>query len=298
MSYNDSAHFLSELENDEQGYIVKVYGRGAFRKRIIEMGFVKGKKVRVVKKAPFNDPIEYEIMGYRISLRRSEAELIEIVKNDDSVIANQYNGTIDEEKIQAVALEKGKTINIALVGNPNSGKTTLFNHISGQHEHVGNYSGVTVDAKMASKNWKDYKLNVTDLPGTYSITEYSPEERFVRDHILENKPDIVINVIDASNLDRNLFLTTQLIDMDIKVIIALNMYDELLEKNIKFDYQHLGEMIGIPIIPTTANKGIGIEDLLDKSIEVYEDADPVVRHIHINYGVMIERAIRNIQKEL
>ncbi len=298
MSYNDSAHFLSELENDEQGYIVKVYGRGAFRKRIIEMGFVKGKKVRVVKKAPFNDPIEYEIMGYRISLRRSEAELIEIVKNDDSVIANQYNGTIDEEKIQAVALEKGKTINIALVGNPNSGKTTLFNHISGQHEHVGNYSGVTVDAKMASKNWKDYKFNVTDLPGTYSITEYSPEERFVRDHILENKPDIVINVIDASNLDRNLFLTTQLIDMDIKVIIALNMYDELLEKNIKFDYQHLGEMIGIPIIPTTANKGIGIEDLLDKSIEVYEDADPVVRHIHINYGVMIERAIRNIQKEL
>ncbi len=293
-------HYLSELLVGEHGYIVKVSGRGAFRKRILEMGFVKGKKVSVVKKAPLGDPIEYEIMGYRVSLRRSEAEMIEIVKEDTVIKGNHndYNGTFNEETARTVALEQGRSIRVALVGNPNSGKTTLFNQISGRHDHVGNYSGVTVDAKEAVKEWKDYRLNVTDLPGTYSITSYTPEEQFVREHILEQKPDIVINVIDASNLDRNLFLTTQLIDMDIKVIIALNMYDELQEKGVKFDYEQLGKMIGIPIVPTTAFKGLGINELLDKTIEVYEDAEPIVRHIHINYGVMIERAIRNIQKEL
>jgi ferrous iron transport protein B len=205
---------------------------------------------------------------------------------------------IDEETLKITAIKKGKVINVALVGNPNCGKTTLFNHASGSHERVGNYSGVTVDAKEASLKRNDYLFNIVDLPGTYSITEYSPEELYVRTHIIDNKPDIVINVVDASNLERNLFLTTQLIDMNIKVVIALNMYDELERKKVQFDYEGLGAMLGIPIIPTVASRGRGVNELFDKLIEVYEDRDPSVRHIHINYGALIEKAINNIQHEI
>ncbi|MDX9920905.1 MAG: ferrous iron transport protein B, partial [Paludibacter sp.] len=209
-----------------------------------------------------------------------------------------FNGVIDEETLKITAIKKGKVINVALVGNPNCGKTTLFNHASGSHERVGNYSGVTVDAKEASLKRNDYLFNIVDLPGTYSITEYSPEELYVRTHIIDNKPDIVINVVDASNLERNLFLTTQLIDMNIKVVIALNMYDELERKKVQFDYEGLGAMLGIPIIPTVASRGRGVNELFDKLIEVYEDRDPSVRHIHINYGALIEKAINNIQHEI
>ncbi len=298
---DSETHYLSELKPGEEAVVVKVLGHGAFRKRITEMGFVKGKKVSVIKRAPLQDPVEYEIMGYRISLRNSEAEMVEIVSSSDFEETNERDLNrlvIAEEDLKHSAIQKGHEINIALVGNPNSGKTTLFNILSHSHEHVGNYSGVTVDAKKASTDWKGYHLNITDLPGTYSITEYSPEELFVRNHIFNDKPDIVINVIDASNLERNLFLTTQLIDMDIKVVIALNMYDELEEKGIDFDYNSLGKMIGIPMIPTVASKGMGLSELQDKIVEVYEDADPTVRHIHINYGQEIEGSIRTIQNVL
>lgn len=292
--------YLSDLKTGDEGVITKVLGRGAFRKRITEMGFVKGKKVLVIKSAPLLDPVEYEIMGYKISLRRSEAELVEVVSADlaDQISLGEFQGTIDEEKLKISALEKGKIINVALVGNPNSGKTTLFNAASGAHERVGNYSGVTVDAKTAKYKQGGYTFNLVDLPGTYSITEYSPEELYVRSHILKEMPDIVINVLDASNLERNLFLTTQLIDMNIKVVIALNMYDELKKKGAKFDYKSLGKMIGIPIIPTVASKGKGVEKLFSKLIEVYEDRDPVVRHVHINYGKLLERSIKEIQDEV
>ena len=289
--------YLSDLQTGEEAIITKVLGRGAFRKRITEMGFVKGKKVTVIKSAPLLDPIEYELMGYKISLRRSEAELVEVVSAElaDDFNLDNYQGTIDRAVLKKSAYEKGKIINVALVGNPNSGKTSLFNHASDSHERVGNYGGVTVDAKEAQFKQGGYTFNLVDLPGTYSITEYTPEELYVRMHILEKMPDIVINVVDASNLERNLFLTTQLIDMNIKVVIALNMYDELKKKDVDFDYQSLGKMIGIPMIPTVATKGDGITELFDKLIEVYEDKDPVVRHVHINYGKMIEDSIRSIQ---
>lgn len=292
--------YLSDLKTGEEGIITKVLGRGAFRKRITEMGFVRGKNVRVIKSAPLLDPIEYEIMGYRISLRRSEAELVEVVSVEQAgdIALGDYKVTIDEEKLLDTALERGKVINVALVGNPNCGKTTLFNYASGSHERVGNYSGVTVDAKEARFKQDGYTFNIVDLPGTYSITEYSPEELYVRTHILEQMPDIVINVIDSSNLERNLFLTTQLIDLNIKVVIALNMYDELKKKGVKFDYENLGKMIGIPIIPTVASKGKGVDKLFSKLIEVYEDRNPVVRHVHINYGALIEKSIREIQDEI
>jgi ferrous iron transport protein B len=289
--------YLSDIKTGDEAIITKVLGHGAFRKRITEMGFVKGKKVRVIKNAPLQDPVEYEIMGYNVSLRRSEAELVEVVSIEEAATLSEikFEGTIDEDTLKVSALEKGKIINVALVGNPNCGKTTLFNFASGSHERVGNYSGVTVDAKEAIMKKDGYIFKIVDLPGTYSITEYSPEELYVRMHITEKMPDIVVNVIDSSNLVRNMFLTTQLIDMNIKVVIALNMFDELEKKGVKFEYDELGEMLGIPIIPTIASKGKGVDELFDKLIDVYEDRDPSVRHIHINYGTQIEKAIKAIQ---
>ena len=293
---------LQDLKQGEKGIITKVRGRGAFRKRITEMGFVRGKTITVVKKAPLKDPIEYTIMGYEVSLRRSEAQLIEVITAEDAAkyknLNSNFEGTIDEKLLKTTAQKEGKVIDVALVGNPNSGKTTIFNYASGSKEHVGNYGGVTVDSKQAKFKLDDYTFNIIDLPGTYSLTAYSPEELYVRKYILGFHPDIVINVIDASNLERNLFLTTQLIDMNIKVIVALNMYDELQQKGDKFDHQSLGEMIGIPFVPTVGSKGKGITEIFRKAIDVYEDKEPSVRHIHINYGKSVENSIQQIQGEI
>ena len=293
---------LFELKQGESGLITKVKGRGAFRKRITEMGFVKGRKVVVVKAAPLQDPIEYKIMGYHVSLRQSEARLIDVLSASDANIhgtlspeIDGYRGTIEERSQRFDDGDRGKIIDIALVGNPNCGKTTLFNYASGSHERVGNFSGVTVDSKEAKFKHSGYTFNITDLPGTYSLTAYSPEELFVRTHITEKIPDIVVNVIDASNLERNLYLTTQLIDMDIRVVIALNMYDEYEKTGNKLNYSALGNLLGIPVIPTVSSKGTGITELFDRLIEVFEDRDPVVRHVHINYGNELERSIGKIQ---
>jgi ferrous iron transport protein B len=291
---------LSDLTSGESAVITKVKGHGAFRKRITEMGFVSGTAVKVIKYAPLLDPIEYEIMGYRVSLRRSEAELIEVVTPEEAekMAGVEFGGAQMSDILKTSAREKTQSINVALVGNPNCGKTTLFNYATGKHERVGNYGGVTVDLKEARLKRDGYNINITDLPGTYSLSEYSPEELFVRQHITNSMPDIVINVVDASNLERNLYLTTQLIDMNIKVIIALNMYDELEKKGDQFDHVMLGKMIGIPIIPTVGAKGRGIDELLAKVIDVYEDRDPVVRHVHLNYGVHINDSVVKIKEEV
>ena len=299
---------LSELRTGEKGVIVKVMGRGAFRKRIIEMGFIRGKEVDVIQNAPLKDPIHYRVMGYDVSLRRNDAAMIEVVSTVDleneefrqepeKHIINSYTIS-SEENLQAMALRKGKTINIALVGNPNCGKTSLFNFASGAHEHVGNYSGVTVDAKEGTFHQNGYTFKIVDLPGTYSLSAYTPEELYVRKHLNEEHPDVVINVVDASNLERNLYLTCQLIDMDVRMVIALNMYDELQEHGDKFDHESLSRMIGTPIVPTISKTGFGIEDLFNRVIKVYEEEDPVLRHIHINYGEVLEKAIYNVRHEL
>lgn len=300
---------LSELSTGEKGIIVKIMGRGAFRKRIIEMGFIRGKEVKVIQNAPLKDPIHYRIMGYDVSLRRQDAELIEVVsaaefaaEQKDSALADKpataYIAPSDDE-LKEMAYNKGKTINVALVGNPNCGKTSLFNFASGAHEHVGNYSGVTVDAKEGVFKQNGYTFRIVDLPGTYSLSAYTPEELYVRKHLNENEqPDIVINVIDASNLERNLYLTTQLIDMDVQMVIALNMYDELEKAGNKFDYESLARMIGCPIVPTISKTGFGIEELFNRVIKVYEEEDPVVRHIHINYGDILEKGIANIKQSI
>lgn len=291
---------LADLKNGEKAIISKVRGRGAFRKRIIEMGFVVGKQVIVIKNAPLRDPIEYNVMGYEVSLRRTEASLIEIVDEKDTVLLkSNYNGTLQlEQSLNLAPIPKSKIINVALVGNPNCGKTTFFNHASKSHEKVGNYGGITVDAKSAVFKYNDYTFNIVDLPGTYSLTSYTPEELYVRDHIIKEVPDVILNVIDTSNLERNLYLTTQLIDMDLKVVMALNMWDEFKISGDKFDYKSMGKMMGIPMIPMSASKSKGLENVFQKVIDVFEDNEPIVRHIHINYGNRIERSIKLIQEKI
>lgn len=290
---------LLDLKAGEKGIIAKVKGRGAFRKRILEMGFIKGKPVEVIKKAPLKDPIEYKIMNYYVSLRRSEAKMIEVVPIDlsDEVEEFGYEGVITSKRLKTLK-EQGKTINVALVGNPNSGKTTFFNYASKSRERVANYGGVTIDAKKSHLTHKGYKFNIVDLPGTYSLTEYSPEELFVRRHLTEELPDVVINVVDASNLERNLYLTTQLIDMDIKVVVVLNMKDELEKSGDKFDHEMFGKLTGMPVLPAVSSKGEGVKDVFDKVIDVYEDRDESLRHVHINYGEYFERALKDIQDEI
>ena len=271
---------LSELRTGEKGVIVKVLGHGGFRKRIVEMGFIKGKTVEVILNAPLKDPIKYRLLGYEISLRRQEADMIEVVSEQEArTMQNPYHGSITEDvpvpESELVALAKGKrrTINIALVGNPNCGKTSLFNIASGAHEHVGNYSGVTVDAKEGFFDFQGYHFRIVDLPGTYSLSAYTPEELYVRKHIIEETPDVIINVVDSSNLERNFYLTTQLIDMNVRMVIALNMYDELEASGNKLDYTQLSQLIGVPMVPTVCRRGEGVDKLFHVIIGIYEGGD-------------------------
>ena len=292
---------LSDLKTGETATVVKVLGYGGFRRRIMEMGFVRGQEVTVILDASLKDPIEYHIMGYDISLRRKEAEMIVVMTREEAgnLISTDSSSLIDSEDIVMQAIDTShKHISIGLVGNPNSGKTSLFNTLCGRSEHVGNYSGVTVDAKRGTMQYKGYTLEVTDLPGTYALSAYSPEEVYVRRHIINHTPDIILNTVVASNLERNLYLTTELIDISPKMVIALNMYDELERSGASFDHEALGEMIGIPMIPVVAPTGQGIEQLLDAIISVYENQDQRVRHIHIGYGTVIEENLAALNTDM
>ncbi len=331
---------LSELNTGEKGVIVKVMGHGGFRKRIVEMGFIKGKTVEVLLNAPLRDPVKYKVMGYEISLRRQEADMIEVISEQEAREHNVQPGyhkgleediRLTEDEMRTLARDKRRTINVALVGNPNCGKTSLFNIASGAHEHVGNYSGVTVDAKEGFFDFQGYRFRIVDLPGTYSLSAYSPEEIYVRRHIIDQTPDIIINVVDASNLERNLYLTTQLIDMNVRMVVALNMYDELEASGNTLDYVKLGELFGVPMLPTVSRTGRGVENLFHVIITLYEGSDFLdkkgkvraeiledfrqwhkeyvpdhafgthqeeeehprgfFRHIHINHGPELERSI-------
>ncbi|MBQ4524884.1 MAG: ferrous iron transport protein B, partial [Bacteroidaceae bacterium] len=330
---------LSELKTGEKGVIVKVLGHGGFRKRIVEMGFIKGKTVEVLLNAPLRDPVKYKIMGYEISLRHQEADLIEIVSEEEAraLMQTPFHAPITEDipltdkQMKEAAQGKRRIINVALVGNPNCGKTSLFNIASGSHERVGNYSGVTVDAKEGFFDFQGYHFRIVDLPGTYSLTTYSPEEIYVRKHIIEQTPDVIINVVDASNLERNLYLTTQLIDMNVMMVIALNMYDELQASGNKLDHEKLSQLIGVPMVPTVCRKNQGVEQLFHTIIEIYEGSDyqnkrvkkqvrtevmddmeawhkdfvpdshpeyEYFRHIHVNHGPIIEKSIEAVKAEI
>ena len=292
---------LSELQSGDKGVIVKVAGSGKFRKRIIEMGFIGGQTVEVILNAPLRDPIKYKVMNYEVSLRRKEAELIEVITEKEAMQQRAEHTdlphTVEDpnEIIRHIVAEKGKTINVALVGNPNSGKTSLFNIASGSHEHVGNYTGVTVDAKEGHFDFEGYHFIIYDLPGTYSLSTYTPEEIYVRRHLFDNTPDVIINIVSASNLERNLYLTTQLIDMNIPTVIALNMYDELEKSGATLDYKSLGVMLGMPIVPTIASEGFsgesGLKELFKTVVKVFNQNEPTSRHIHINHCGELQEAI-------
>jgi len=289
---------LNSLHTGDKAVITRVRGRGAFRKRLTEMGFTRGRGVLVVKSAPLKDPVEYRILDSNISLRRSEASLVEVVSEADYQETTVASLGRISESLQRGPIEPrpGKTIDVALVGNPNCGKTTLFNRVSHSREHVGNYAGVTVDSKEALFSHRGYTFRITDLPGTYSLSDYTSEERFVREHIMEKKPDVVVNVLDANNLERNLYLTSQLIDMDITVVLALNMYDDLMERKDKLNIDLLSKLIGIRVVPTISHRGKGIFRLLNHVIRVFEGKDPDIRHVHINYGEEIEQSVHRLQE--
>lgn len=290
---------LSDLQTGQTAIVLKVLGYGGFRRRVMEMGFVRGKRVEVILNAPLRDPIKYKIMDYEVSLRRSEAQMVEVITEAEAQdMINQLadrHVMSEEEQIEQVISTHRRVINVALVGNPNSGKTSLFNALSGGHEHVGNYSGVTVDAKSGTFRYKGYRFNITDLPGTYALSAYSPEEIYVRRHLVENTPDVVINAVVSSNLERNLYLTTELIDINPNMVVALNMYDELEKRGDQLDYEQLGAMLGVPMVPVVAREGRGLERLLDTVIDVYENRDSRVRHIHINHGAVVEGGIAALQ---
>lgn len=288
---------LSELQTGEKGVIIKVMGHGGFRRRIIEMGFIKGKTVEVLLNAPLKDPIKYKIMGYEISLRRQEAAMIEVMSEEEareSMQETHFHNPIAEDipvseaKLKEIASGKRRTINVALVGNPNCGKTSLFNVASGSHEHVGNYSGVTVDAKEGHFDFQGYHFRLVDLPGTYSLSAYSPEELYVRKHIIDETPDVIINVVDAGNLERNLYLTAQLIDMNVRMVVALNMYDALLHSGNTLDHKKLGQLFGVPIVPTVSRTGKGIDNLFHVIIGLYEGADFIGQKEEIQNEAMRE----------
>ena len=292
---------LSELKSGESGMIVKVNGHGGFRKRIVEMGFIKGQMVEVLLNAPLRDPVKYRVMDYEVSLRHAESELIEVLNQQE---AEQWEREHEmdatpvpagSDLLRRATEAKGHVINVAFVGNPNCGKTSLFNIASGAHERVGNYSGVTVDAKTGHFEQEGYRFNITDLPGTYSLSAYTPEELYVRRHIIEQTPDVIVNVVDASNLERNLYLTCQLIDMDVPMIIALNMYDEFLESGNKLDQDQLGKLLGVKLVPTVGRTGAGVEELFHHIISIYEGHGQFYRHIHINHGQIIEKYIDTVE---
>lgn len=290
---------LSDLKPGQTGVITKILGHGAFRKRVMEMGFVRGREVRVVLDAPLRDPVKYALMDYEVSLRRAEADLIEVDLLENWKSAEIHSDAVTESHDSEAEsnLRKDKIINIALIGNPNCGKTSLFNIVSGAHEHVGNYAGVTVGAKEGSMKYKGYRLNIVDLPGTYSLSAYSPEELYVMRYLREETPDVIVNVIVASNLERNLYLTTELIDMNRSMVIDLNMFDELQRSGVELDYKNLGRMLGVPVVPTVASSGYGIEHLLDTIIEVYEMRNPDTRHIHVKMNPDIEAGIGRLKDE-
>ncbi len=315
---------LSELKTGDSGIIVKVNGHGGFRKRIIEMGFIKGEIVEVILNAPLRDPVKYKIMDYEVSLRRAEAELIDVVEADGNIgtvlsgnagktmelgTSRNLDGVVCNDFYKSIALrveELSHELNVCFVGNPNCGKTSIFNIASGAHERVGNYSGVTVDAKIGTFKFEEYKFNIIDLPGTYSLTAYTPEELYVRKYIIEKTPSMIVNVVDASNLERNLYLTTQLIDMDVPIVMALNMYDEFRESGNTLDIPQLGTLLGIPIIPTVGRTGEGIKELFHTIIQIYEHPDGVTlpetmgrfRHIHVNHGILLEENIDKIEQAI
>ena len=271
---------LKELEIGKSAVVTQVGGEGALRQHFLDMGMIPGAEVTVVKFAPMGDPMELQIHGYELTLRLAEAEQIEIKPIDkrsnshagsERIQPSVHPGLGEEGKFHSKEdehpLPEGTTLTYALVGNQNCGKTTLFNQLTGANQHVGNFPGVTVDRKDgAIKGYSD--TNVTDLPGIYSMSPYSSEEIVSRNFVLQDHPTAIINIVDATNIERNLYLTMQLLEMDIPMVVALNMMDEVTGNHGAINVNLMEELLGVPVIPISAAKNEGVEELVKHALHI------------------------------
>lgn len=271
---------LKDLEIGKSAVIRSVGGKGALRQHFLDMGMIPGAEVTVVKFAPMGDPMELQVHGYELTLRLAEAEQIEIEqiprrsrshKGIESLSDAEHPGLGEEGKYHSKKdehpLSEGTTLTYALVGNQNCGKTTLFNKLTGSNQHVGNFPGVTVDRKTGSIKGHP-NTEITDLPGIYSMSPYSSEEIVSRNFVLDEKPSAIINIVDATNIERNLYLTMQLLEMDIPMVVALNMMDEVLGNQGSIDVNMMEALLGVPVIPISAAKNEGVDELVNHALHI------------------------------
>ena len=271
---------LKDLEIGKSAVIRSVGGKGALRQHFLDMGMIPGAEVTVVKFAPMGDPMELQVHGYELTLRLAEAEQIEIEqiprrsrshKGIESMSDAEHPGLGEEGKYHSKKdehpLPEGTTLTYALVGNQNCGKTTLFNKLTGSNQHVGNFPGVTVDRKTGSIKGHP-NTEITDLPGIYSMSPYSSEEIVSRNFVLDEKPSAIINIVDATNIERNLYLTMQLLEMDIPMVVALNMMDEVLGNQGSIDVNMMEALLGVPVIPISAAKNEGVDELVNHALHI------------------------------
>ena len=271
---------LRDLKVGESAVITSVGGEGSLRQHFLDMGVIPGAEVTVTKFAPMGDPMELQIHGYELTLRLLDASEIKIEKiverknkheRIQEIIQTEHPGLGEDGKYHSKThenpLPKGTTLTFALVGNQNCGKTTLFNQLTGSNQHVGNFPGVTVDKKTGMIKGRENTL-VTDLPGIYSMSPYSSEEIVSRNFVLNEKPKAIINIVDATNIERNLYLTMQLLEMNIPMVIALNMMDELIANHGEIDINGMESLLGVPVVPISAIKNQGIQELVNHAVHL------------------------------
>lgn len=301
---------LSELEKGQHACITEVGGEGALRQHFLDMGLIPGAEVTLVKFAPLGDPMEIQVHGYELSLRKAEAAQvgIEIIKERankhariDKIEPSEHPGLGETGRYHVKEgenpLPDGTTLTFALVGNQNSGKTTLFNQLTGANQHVGNFPGVTVDRKDGPIKGHPDTL-VTDLPGIYSMSPYSSEEVISRRFVLEGKPSAIINIVDATNIERNLYLTMQLLEMEVPMVVALNMMDEITENNGAIDINRMEERLGVPVVPISAVKNEGVTELVEHALHIAKYQEKPARQDFCSkddHGGAIHRAIHAVQ---
>lgn len=293
---------LSEIKPGCSGVIKSIGSEGHLRRRIVDMGLTAGTCVEVVRYAPLGDPIEINIHGYNLSIRKSEAEEINIFESNkeyEQFLQNTKNNSEIKEKSVVPLLSSPPSSNsgmtVALIGNPNSGKTTLFNNLTGSYQYVGNWPGVTVERKEGKIKNISEDVTLVDLPGIYSLSPYSPEEIITRQYILEENPNLIINILDATNLERGLYLTTQLLELDLPVIAVLNMEDLLFSKGKVIDYKKLEKSLGIPIVPISASKNKGIDNLIFRISSVFKNGAKSRSIVNI-YSDEIESSLKEIDR--
>ena len=262
---------LRDCKVGETATVVKLHGTGALKRRVMDMGITKGVDIYVRKVAPLGDPVEITVRGYELSIRRADAEIVEIEAVDGSRRPDAGDGkqkpSAAEDRRQPAAVEDDREIRIALAGDPNCGKTTLFNELTGGSQYVGNWPGVTVEKKEGHiKGRKNVVLQ--DLPGIYSLSPYSPEEIVTRTYLVRDRPDAIVNIVDGTNLERNLYLTTQLLELGIPTVVAVNMMDVVRKNGDDIDFDRLSHEIRCPVMPISALTGEGTQEVAEKAIEL------------------------------